>query len=177
MDWKLAKDKDGIQVYTRSVLDYGLKEYKVTMTVTATKDEVRSMISSVDQYVDWMFQISHAEIVSNSENELVTYVIQNTPWPAKNRDICTRLVFIDLPSGALQVDIHCTPDEIDLKDKCIRVPKIKGHWLVESLDDGQVKITQQVAADPGGNIPDWMANAVVTENPYKTFRNMKQVLL
>jgi len=175
-EWQLARDKNDIQIYTRKVDGAKLKEYKATMEIHSTSDDVLHAITEVKDYTQWMHQMAEARILRSSANELELYCLQSAPWPAKDRDIYSVLTIHHLSAGIIRVDMRASQDESPIQKGRVRVPEIDGYWLIEPLVDGRVRVTQQLLAHPGGSLPEWLANAVVTDNPYHSFTNLREWL-
>ncbi len=175
-EWDLARNKDDIQIYTRSVDGAKLKEYKAIMEVHGTVSEVLEAITDVKAYPHWMHQMAEAKILHQDDDEILIYCLQSAPWPAKDREIYSILKIHHLSSGATRVDMAVSPDTgPEIKGR-VRVPEMKGYWLIEPIGDEHVRVTQQLLAHPGGSLPEWLANAVVTDNPYHSFANLREWL-
>jgi hypothetical protein len=57
----------------------------------------------------------------------------------------------------------------------VRMPKMDGYFLFRPLAPGSVEVTLQVIADPGGRIPDWIANLIMRDIPYYSLKNLRAV--
>ncbi len=174
--WKLSKNKKEISIYTRKVEGVGLKEFNAQMTVDATVDEVKERISAVDDYTSWMHNMVGCSKSEETDEGFLTYCHQAAPWPARDRDIAVRLKFEPLDGGGFYVRMICEPEAIKLNEDLIRVTKVEGFWKVYPLEDGSTHVEQQVLADPAGVIPLWLANMVVTDNPYKSYQALRSLL-
>jgi hypothetical protein len=76
----------------------------------------------------------------------------------------------------LKVEINTVNDLLPENDDYVRIPNMTGFWLFEPTEKGQVLITYQVHANPGGSLPNWLANSVVVDTPYYTMSNMADML-
>lgn len=53
---------------------------------------------------------------------------------------------------------------------------LKGFWRFIPEKEGRIKVIYQIHADPGGDIPSWLANAVAVDSPFNTLKNMLKML-
>jgi len=51
---------------------------------------------------------------------------------------------------------------------------LKGFWHLEEIEPNLTKVTYQVLADPK-NIPAWLVNSGVVDQPYETLLNLKNM--
>lgn len=173
-DWSLAKDKNNVQVYTRSVAGESMKEYRVQTVLNTTVDKVVEVVMDWDHYKGWMQDCMEARLLKReSATKTIGYYAIDAPWPVGDRDIANSLE-IRKAEGATFIDIVCLPTYIAANKDRVRLNRMKGFWKITELGDGKVKVEQQIWADPGGSIPAWLANATVTDTPFSTFSNLRK---
>jgi hypothetical protein len=51
----------------------------------------------------------------------------------------------------------------------------RGYWML-SPSEGGTEIEYSFLADPGGNIPAWLANQFIVSNPFKTIKGLRNHL-
>ena len=59
----------------------------------------------------------------------------------------------------------------------VRVKYLKGIWQFTPKKNNTVAILYQVHCEPGGNLPSWLVNSVVVDQPYETLCNLKTYVL
>jgi len=79
-----------------------------------------------------------------------------------------------LESGVYFIELTARPNMYPKQDNKIRIPKLEGYWKLVPLDKMKTEVTFQVAAEPGGEIPSWLANAMVIDMPFHTLNNLKE---
>lgn len=174
-EWKLEKDKDDIQIYTRKVTDFKLKEFKAVTSVNASVELLFSILHNAEKYSEWMSNLQQSHILKQTnENELYIYSESNLPWPFSNRDIVSQSLFYH-KDGKSFMKITGLPDYIPEKKGIIRMKYTKGLWTFIPLASGETKIIYQFLGDPGGSIPGWLANLFIVDGPYKTLLHLKEV--
>jgi hypothetical protein len=52
---------------------------------------------------------------------------------------------------------------------------VKGKGVFEQLSEGQTQVTFEQHANSGGNIPAWLANSAVTDVPYNSLNNFRNL--
>ncbi len=175
-DWNLAKDKNGIQVYTRTAENSRFKEYKSITEINATPERLLEILLDVDNYTEWMANVKVAEIYEQQgENNFYIYSEVSVPWPFDNRDQITLSEVSREPSkGEIRIKITIIPDYKPEKKGVVRVPSGNGLWAFTPLDNGKTRVYHRFAGDPGGSIPAWVVNIFLVDSPYKTMIGLRE---
>lgn len=175
-EWKLKKEKNGIQIHTRLMEGSKFKEYKSRCEVTATPEELVNILMDVESYPDWMAFVIAADILEmDGENIFYVYSEVKVPWPFDNRDQVTKsVVSKDSVTGVIAVDVSIVPDYLPEKDGIVRLPEGRGAWIFTPLENGKTEAYHQFGGDPGGNIPAWIVNMFLVDGPYKTIMGLQE---
>lgn len=175
-EWKLAKEKDGIEIYTRKIEGYSIKEYKSISAVEASPEELLDIMIDVESYIDWMANVKETKMVKHDVAEkFYVYTEVEVPWPFDNRDEVSLSEVSRVPeTGAIKIQISIVESEIPEKKGVIRLTEGEGVWIFTPLADGTTEIYHQFAAEPGGSIPTWLANMFLVDGPYKTMLGLKE---
>lgn len=177
-DWHLKKNADGIQVFTKDVEDSGFDAFKAVMTERASVEDVLKLLKDVEHY-DRIFPDMVEARLLRREGDSVQYQYTRTgaPWPVSDRDGVFKMIFRrDVHTGAMVSDAEAVPDYLPQKDGVVRIQYSRSHWRLIPEGDGMLRIEYEVQADPGGNIPEWLANSAAVDVPFKTFENLREVL-
>jgi len=176
--WELAKEGDGIKVYTRPVDGSNFKEYKGTMTLKASVSSLVALVDDTPAYPKWIDTCIEGKTLKKiSPAVSYTYTVNKAPWPVANRDAVVRNVIRqDRETLVVTIDITGTPNFVPLKAGLTRVIHIKGFWRLRPLEKGKVEVVYQVHNEPGGKLPSWLVNSVVVNQPYRTLLNMKKMV-
>ncbi len=174
-EWKLAKSKNGIKVYTRSVPGYQLKEYKCEMISDASIELLTSILKDYSDHKNWGGGLSESTILNQTkDDDFHVYFRNPAPWPVSDRDIITHFQWENWSDGIVNIKMSAAPDYIAHKDGLVRITFMNGYWRLSPMADGRVLVVTSAHADPGGNIPDWLANAGVVDIPYDTMLGLKK---
>src|SRR4051812_38681956 len=77
-DWKLKKESDGIQIYTRKSEGSPVNQFKGRMSVKAPLDKVRELFEDTPHVTDWTYQCKvFKELNKKSDSERTFYLRQH----------------------------------------------------------------------------------------------------
>lgn len=173
--WTVEKAKNDITVSTRKLPNSTLKDYKAEMIVeNATIEEAVNIILNFEAYKGW-FPNTHESLLLEKPdaNTYIQYYQVKAPWPISNRDIVTKFNIIT-SEKEIRIEMQSLGNDFMAEKKgVVRMPSLKGFWLISDLGDGNIRIEQEVASDPGGAIPAWLLNAVVVDTPFDSFTNLR----
>lgn len=177
--WNLEKDKHDIKVYNKAISGSKLKEFKGVMTVNASVQDVVAILTDYKQHDKFVYKArtGSVELLDKKGNDLYTYMIINTPWPAANRDIVTLYSVQPTASdGTVKINVTSVHGMKPEQKGIVRVEEMKGYWEVKPIGNNQVTITHQAYSRPGGKVPDGMANAASVSAPFDMLSDLKKML-
>ncbi|WP_430411117.1 START domain-containing protein [Kordia sp.] len=175
-EWSLKKDKDDIQIYTKSIDSSKIKAYKVEMVVETSLDKVKSIITDGDQLHVWNYKAIDSKLLKKtSESEYLIWMALDLPWPLRNRDVVISLSLHRISKDVLRIDIIAASDQYEIQEDYLRITTFEGYWLLEQKDT-MVKITHQMHGDPSGNLPSWFINSTIAKAPYNNFVALRERL-
>jgi hypothetical protein len=177
-DWNLVKSANGIDVYTRENPNSNFNAFRAEMTVTSNVAEMEYILKNLDKYKDVFLDTEELIILKRiSQNKHIQYSHTNAPWPVSDRDgVFEVSIEINPSDGSLYSNAKALPDYLPEKDGIVRIQKSTSSWKAIPKSNGQIRIIYEVEAEPGGNIPEWLANSAASELPYNTFVNLRKVL-
>jgi len=171
--WKKKLDKNEIEIYTRHIENYILKESKASRTFNLSITEALNILTDFESYPKWVNKYIYAQVLEKlDETEYYYYVQIDIPDPLNDRDLVNHVKVVYKSKNEIRILINAHPNRIDKHSKYVRIPYYKGSWTLEAISETQTKLTFQIHADPGGIIPGWVANLVMTEGPYNTLFNL-----
>ncbi len=175
--WQLeiSEQQPPLKIWTQSVADSDFRAFKGEIMINATVAQVADVITHTEGYPEWYFNSKVAKklkVINQSQG--LTYSISSLPWPVSDRDAVTLSTKSVLANGDIHIQVEARPDLYPIQKDLIRVPKLEGSWKIERTDAQQTKVTLQIAAEPGGSIPSWLANSLVVDMPFYSLSNLKQ---
>ena len=174
--WTFMKEKDGIKVYTRREPNSSMKSFKGEVTFRSSLQKVYSMLGN-DKNNDWWDKsITNIKVLDYEENKYVQYYLVYTlPWPFKNRDIVTETtITTNTGSGVRIYTARPLPNKVPEKANLIRIKEFKQTWTVQPEDKGTIHVTLEGSVNPGGKVPAWLYNMVITEAPLKMLSSLRE---
>lgn len=173
--WKLSTEKDGIKVYTKSILTSKIKALKIECILSTSASQLVAVLLDVEKGKDWVYSTKSCQLLKKvSPSELYYYSEVSLPWPAQNRDFIAHIIVSQNPvSKVVTVDAPCVSGFVPEKANIIRIQQSTGKWIITPLSKKQVKIEYTLAVDPAGSIPAWLVNLVASQGPLETFKMLR----
>jgi hypothetical protein len=176
--WNFVKEKDGIKIYTRKEPGNSLKSFKGEADIYAPVEKVYNLVGNVKNTGWWDKNVKEIKILYfEKEKKSQYYLVYDAPWPVTDRDLCAEATINTDPVTMVRT-IHAVPlpGVIPEKPDRVRITKYHQSWLLEPKQPGVVHVTLEGSVDPGGSVPDWVYNMVITETPLKVIRGIKERL-
>ncbi len=175
--WTFVKEKDGITVYTRLESNNSWKSFKGDVTFKASFEKVNSMLGNVKNIDWWDKAIKDVKVLGQEENKFIQYyLVYSLPWPFKDRDLVTEtIISVDAITGVRTYVAKPLSNKVPEKPNVVRIKDFWQTWTVEPLKEGYVHVTLKGSVNPGGSIPAWLFNMVITETPLKMLHSIREV--
>lgn len=172
--WSVARERDGISVYTRPVEGSGIREFRGVALVAASPAAIRALLRDADRFKDWFPNTSESRLLAREGDVSYQYSVLDAPWPVSDRDNVFRSVTtIDPASGRISIRVSAAPDYHPEQPERVRVRRALGEWLLEPVGAGQTRVTFTMHLEPGGGVPQWLINAQVVETPFDALTNLR----
>lgn len=175
-NWELKIEKDGISVYTAADENSSFKKFKLLATLDATVNTVATIIADVEHGDRWAESVEPGKIIKRiSPSEFIFTQELKMPFPFTNRILIQRCVITTQPNGNVRIEMAVDKDAFTYTGDLVVVPYSKGYWFIEQNGE-QVDLEYSFLVDPGGNIPAWLVNTFLVDNPYNSIKNLKVIL-
>ncbi|MGB6019345.1 MAG: START domain-containing protein [Sulfurimonadaceae bacterium] len=185
-EWTLVKAKNGITVYTREVEGSGYLEFRGETTVKSSVDALVAVLYDTPIAPEWLHDCSFAmtlEEIGFEDNYI--FHIYDLPFPVSNRKVILHSKLSYTEEGARldteEANSFCDNKKLSRCQKVkeeglIKVPRSRGHYLFIRINEKSSKVIWQQHIEPGGSIPDWLANALVVDIPYNSLLHLKELV-
>ncbi len=175
--WKKTREKEGIEVFTRTNANSEFKEFRSTAIVEANVNDFLAVLYDVEALANWGYKIREARLIRRDSDSLqVYYAVAKAPFPYKDRDgVYLNRFAWDPKDRTLMVEIRLIEKEIPEQEDLVRM-KGHGFWKVRELSPGRLEIQFQMQMDPGGNIPSWLSNMFSGDTPFYTMKGLRDAL-
>lgn len=177
--WERVSDSDGIDVQRRAVAGSNLKEFQGSGVVEAPLGRVLAVVRDGSRRVEWMPACSGAWVIEENEAARVqiSYHRTHAPWPASDRDSINRAHMVVEPAQhrvVLSFEAIDYPKVPPVKG-AVRMPFLRGHWILTAIHHGAAThVEYRVHANPGGMLPDWLANLASKSLPRETIAGLRR---
>jgi ribosome-associated toxin RatA of RatAB toxin-antitoxin module len=178
--WEEFLDREGITLFRRCVKNSNFFELKGVTVINAEIETVGRLLLDIPEYPKWMAECRKAKILNQSEdNCLVMRYIHNSAWPVKDREVTLSVnISIDRKARTFMVSFENMEGFQDhSSDHFVKMNAMRGKWIVESLDQGQTRVTYIFFADPGGLLPPLLVNRNVKTLPFYTLQGLRSMTL
>ena len=175
-DWRLEKDRDGIQLYTRAVPGWAIREIRGVTRVPARLSALVAVIHDVPNARELSDLVETAEVTQrDSEARYRVYSTIDMPWPVGDRDIVTQREITQDPA-TLAVTITDTAQAgVPRVEGLVRIEKSRQQWTLQPLADGAVAVDVHLLSDPAGPIPASLINAMSVSTPLQMLGKLREM--
>lgn len=172
--WELRRDKDGIQVHTRSVEGSAFDAVRTTTRMTDVRlSSLVALIEDAPACADWADSCAESYLLERlSETESLVYTHNDMPFPVKDRDVLAQVKWTQNPM-TLEVVMNsvATVGKMDLIPGRLRLTEAMASWNFAPQMDGSVLISNQAHINPGSALPAWVTNMLLTDAPFETMKS------
>ena len=159
--WKLATERDGVSIYSRSHPGSSLKEFKAVGDIAAPGRAVRDVLGDVDAYPHFMPYTAECRLIKRERDSLLSYQ-RISPKICSDRDFTLRtyLTYWPGPNGLVYSNRWETANALGpaKKPDVVRIELCQGSWLLEPTSANQTHATYSVYTETGGLVPAFIAN-------------------
>lgn len=171
-NWKLKKDKNGIEIYTRNAEGSKYKEFLAKITIDQPINRVYHAVIDSDGFKEWYADCTDSKNVNKENDQSFTrYMVFDIPWPFDDRDVVSKVV-VNKKENSIRIDLSNAPEDYPEQEDLVRIPYSKGYWLL-THDKNKTNIEYTYLADPGG-LPPWIVNLFIVDGPYKSLTKFKE---
>jgi hypothetical protein len=173
--WKPFAESAGVAVYTRPFAKSDYPEVRASGTVCATLRQLVVFVEDVGRFDTWIPDTDEARLLGRpTPSDQIYYIRTSMPWPVKHRDMIYRLT--ESPAsrmaGEVSVTIEGMPNYLPPYPNAVRMTGVTGRWtFVEA--DGMTRIDLVMHIEPGGKVPQWLANRRIIGTPTKMIQNLQ----
>jgi hypothetical protein len=174
--WDFVREKDGIRLYTRSEPNSPIKSYRGEVVFQASADRICNLLGNADQRGWWAGTFSEVRVLAEEKGKFVRYyVVCPLPILLSDRDIVIETREMTDPSSGNRIFQTRTLNSLvpESPDR-VRITNYFQTWTVEPSSQGRVRVSLEGSIDPGGNIPAWLTNQVMTNTPVRIINNLRE---
>ena len=174
--WETRLDEDGILVQSRLTSGAKYEEFRVETEIVATMAQAIALLEDASACTQWLFRCKESQIIrETSATERLFYQVTSLPFPAKSRDSIFHATITFEGRASARVTMSSMPDEIPLT-KHVRIREAFGTYILEPTGENKLRVIWQQYVDPGGALPSWLVNSILTELPFKSLQAFRELV-
>ncbi|MCB2058851.1 MAG: hypothetical protein KDE30_13165 [Novosphingobium sp.] len=175
-DWRLELDREGVSVYLKKIEGFEIHGIKATIDIRATKKKLVSIINDVENYKSWVADCNHsALIVTENPSESVSHLKFDSPWPIQDRDVFFHRVLSESNDNQFSLTFTASSDYLIEESCCVRIKRAIGKFSIIEKKENLSQVIYEFVSDPGGNLPNWLVSYILTDSPYTTLSNLREL--
>ena len=170
-EWSQRKDKDGIQVYTRSVEGSPYREVQVVTTIQDIRlSSLAALLLDAEACPEWADKCDESYVHEQiSETEFYVYSNNDMPFPVTDRDALTYVTWVQDPETlAVTMTSIATSDILPKQRGRLSLTEARTSWQFIPQADGSIDIVNASHINPGSMLPGWVTNMLLVDTPYQT---------
>lgn len=174
--WELEHDEDGIKVYTQEIKGSSFKAFRGETHIRSNLHNLMAHHTNIEAMALWLQDCEKSEVLRKvSGRDFYIYQRTGAPWPVSDRDYVLHAKIDQNPSTyAITMTFEASSAINKNHDDCVPVTKLSGFWRFTPQADGLIFIEYETHADPSGDLPSWLANSFVVDQPLGTLEKMRQ---
>jgi len=177
-EWKEAKKKNGITVFTREYKGSDVEEYLGKVELEASLSQIVSLLTD-PVACDYIYHSClEMTVLSSSNQKSIVYIRTGAPWPVANRDVVTERTINQNPKSKV-VNLRFQKTDAVMKASpagVVRTESLYSNWRIIPVSSGKVLIEYQAHFEPGGSVPKSILNLVITNTPFNSLANIKKAV-
>ena len=176
--WQLQEQQDSIRVYVRDVPGSNFQAFRAETTIEARLQTLAAVLDDVEHADEWIHFTEKGIMIERIDRETaVVSLLTDLPWPASDRDSVTYNTLTQDPETlTVRYTFDARADAYPERDDYIRIQDISGYWELRPTVAGKVQVIYTTQSDPGGTVPAWLINLVITRQPLETIRNLREIV-
>lgn len=175
--WEVVEREAGITVSQRWPEGYELPIIKGVGVVDANIYEILAVMADIDRMCEWLHSCKQARLIEQKGAfDRITYNRFDLPWPLDDRDavLQSRITVEQKKEFILIKYWDLKNSSVKPVEDVVRVPQMKGFYMLEKLGDDKTRVTYQGEARPGGLVPDWVVAQSGRNIPLESIKKLRQ---
>lgn len=176
-DWTLAKQANGVSIYSRPHAGSKLKEFKAIGEIDAPSKTAHAVIEDVESYSSFMPYTAESTVLKRNGDSVISYQ-RVSPKIVSDRDYTLRIESKSWPTkfGIAYLNEWKPANEHGPAEKpgVFRIKVVNGSWLFEPTGPNETRATYYVFTDSGIVVPPFLANKISETGISKLFAAVRK---
>jgi hypothetical protein len=179
-EWKLARDRDGIKIWTLKTSGSRITKIKLRMQL---KSKLASMIKLIEDPASGpdvgAKEVNMLEMKVSPAGDFSAYYECkiDLPFPFKDRQSVILILHSqDSISKKIEMNIFAAPNKLPPDDSYVRPTHMHNIWYLTPLENGLIDIEYYQDSDIGGSVPYFVNNVIAIEALFELFRKFQHFM-
>jgi hypothetical protein len=167
-DWVLDSTRDGIVSYTRTIPGQSTLDFRAVVRVKSDFLNTVTALAAVEHMPDWWWHMKETRDLEDKDldNIYIYMHIDGIP-PVEDRDVVLKAelwqdpISLEMDMDGHSVDFASMPPQSGR----VRIPFMTAGFKVRPITPDVTEVEVSGSVDPGGAIPVWISNQVITVMP------------
>lgn len=180
-DWEAIADEDGVKTYRQKSAENGIVAFRGEKVVHATMKKIASVLSDQEMRKDWVDSLAETKLIRQpGPLERIEYNRVSAPWPLQDRDFVYRAkVETKRKEKSILISMASVEDASEPpRSGVVRANILHSYYYLRDVTekDGEplTLVILEIAADPKGIIPNWVANLTQKRWPHHTLTALEK---
>jgi len=174
-DWPLAKQAEGVTVYTKTPNEQAVSAYKGETLVNASTHNILTFLKNVDNFPNWLYSCTHASMLDKvSELEYYSYTISDFPWPMNDRDSVMKYTISKMSSGTVVIKLKSMAHKVAEKESLVRLTDFDGAWTLVPQNDNTTLVYYEGNIKIPTSVPNWVVSSAIINAPFSNLASLKK---
>ena len=150
-DWMPSGVKDGVTLAFREVPSLDAREVRAIAEIPYAAERILPIVCDFTQPLDP--DVREAKLLSGEVSTRYSIYLR---YASRYVVVAPRDVVIDVQRGSNGCTWSETAESLENRSDTVRMPLLRGSWVVEALEASRTRVTYQIVVKPGGSIPGWL---------------------
>lgn len=174
--WNETLSDDGIVVFKRKRAGSAYEEVRAEARLAGKVDDFLPFFSNPENYKKWVYgALECAPLSKVNEADFTFRGVFQVPWPFENRELMSR---VELKKKSepeeLTAKLTHVESQAQVPQGLVRVSRFESVWRVASAGDKMVDLSIEMYVEPGGSLPPFIVNLVLSRIQMWSIKNLKK---
>ena len=170
-EWVAGGTKDGVVLEFRDDPRLAAREMRAIAELPHAGGRIVAIVCDFTQELDP--DVREVKVLSGDVNTRYSIYLRYAP---RYGIVAARDVVIDVRRDARGCSWSEDAAVSEPRRDTVRMPLLRGSWLVESVDATRARVTYQIAVNPGGRIPKWLVRRGAADALPRVIERVNQCL-
>ena len=177
LQWQVQREEQDITLSIANVKDSAYIAVKTETQIETSLTALVKLVMDADASTEWVDRCVASDIYDRISNtEYYQYFISKPPWPLKKRDFLLRVKVSQDEQLKVSISAEAANNIYPVQENIVRITQTDSLWEFVPLNHKQVRVINYAYVEPAGGVPKWLVNSSIGSTPFKTLRNMRNII-